>query len=138
MMRRIRCGWAVLSAGCRRGEFRGMIQFRDMMRQLREPSRDRSGHPVPVHVEVVTCDLAKNTGGQLLELDGVVLARHARRAGLDGDEPAAGTRRLAKRRLGKANEYAGGTLNLFLVASRQVRKVHARLITRFNHETVVY
>ena len=107
-----------------------MIQLKDALHQLENPPRDRSGNPVPAHIECVTCNETQGTGGELLTLDGVVLAKHsgqptgARRGGAAGSRPA--------------NEAHNGTRNFLLVASGEVRKVHVRLITLFNHETVVY
>ena len=110
-----------------------MIQLKQVLHHLTHPSRDRQGQPVPVHIEFVTCDEAKGTGGELVSLDGVVLAK------LTTTLPRAakaspGSAFFAKR----ANEWHNGTRNFYIVASKEVRKVHIRLITLFNHETVVY
>ena len=108
-----------------------MIQLKDVLHQLENPSRDRQGQPVPAHIEFVTCDEAKGIGGELVSLDGVVLAKLVTRL------PAAG--RPSAEFFGKrANQWHNGTRNFLVVSSKEVRKVHIRLITQFNHATVVY
>ena len=109
-----------------------MIQLKDVLHQLEKPSRDRQGQPVPVQIEFVTCDEKKGTGGELVSLDGVVLAK------LITDKlpkPGPKTSEFFGKR---ANEWHNGTRNFLIVSSKEVRKVHIRLITQFNRETVVY
>jgi hypothetical protein len=108
-----------------------MIQLKEVLHQLEHPSRDRQGQPVPVQVEFVTCDERNGTGGELISLDGVVLAKVVTKL------PKAG--RPKSEFFGKrANQWHNGTRNFYIVSSKQVRKVHIRLITQFNYETVVY
>ena len=108
-----------------------MIQLKEVLRQLEKPSRDRQGLPVPVQLEFVTCDEKIGTGGELVSLDGLVLAKLVTKLPKPG--------RPRSEFFGKrANQWHNGTRNFLIVSSKQVRKVHIRLITQFNHETVVY
>ncbi|MGI4870440.1 MAG: hypothetical protein ACRYFX_04590 [Janthinobacterium lividum] len=107
-----------------------MIQLKDALHHLEHPARDRQGHPVPAHIEFVTCDETKDTGGELVSLDAVVLAKLAR--------PSAAGRQAPRTSTKPANQFDNGTRNFLLVTSQEIRKVCVRLITQFNHETVVY
>ncbi|MGI4865442.1 MAG: hypothetical protein ACRYFZ_16080 [Janthinobacterium lividum] len=109
-----------------------MIQLKDVLHRLEKPSRDRQGQPVPVQIEFVTCDEKKGTGGELVSLDGVVLAKLTTSAAPKVGRPT--SEFFGKR----ANEWHNGTRNFYHVVSQQVRKVHIRLITQFNYATVVY
>ena len=110
-----------------------MIQLKDALHQLEYPARDGQGRPVPAHIEFVTCDETKGTGGELVSLDGVVLASLVPKSGAGRQAPASPAKPTRP-----AGKFHNGTRNFLIVASGLVRKVHVRLLTQVNHETIVY
>lgn len=77
-------------------------------------------------IEVITADRNKNTGGDILYFPKAKIFRK-KKQGFDGKTG------LTKRQ----NHFINSTRNL-LLPNNQIRKIHIRLITRFNGETVVY
>lgn len=85
----------------------------------------------PFSVEFVTCDVKRKKGGELIAVDGAVL----RRTTIDRAKESQPVSNATTSR--SANEYSNATRNL-LLANGQTRKIHIRLITKFNGQTVTY
>lgn len=86
----------------------------------------------PFSVEFVTCDLKRKRGGEIISVEGAVLMRTTTdRANEQQSKPTNATTTRS------ANEYENATRNL-LLPNNQVRKIHIRLITKFNGQSVTY
>ena len=107
-----------------------VIQLNDALKQME--ARDERRRPVPFSVEFCTCDEERGTGGELIRLDNVVLARDRdsrpkRQTGATIPTPAK-----------EASEWENATRNFYILDNEQIRKAHIRLITLFNNMEVVY
>ncbi|MGV3588601.1 MAG: hypothetical protein ACO1OF_16465 [Adhaeribacter sp.] len=110
-----------------------MILLKDALAQMEK--KDERNWPVPFTIEFVTADRERNTGGEVIRLEKVVLARDVKglkkktSAILDSTEPD---------RAANPNHWLNGTRNLYHTQSQQIRKCHIRLITKFNGQPVIY
>lgn len=98
---------------------------------LREMDRiDEKGNPVPFSIEFCTCDENRKTGGELIFLEGVVLARNVKKI----------PRYVRKESTPgkKANEWQSATRNILIPSSGEIRKCSIHLITMFNGKPTRY
>ncbi|UZR95937.1 hypothetical protein [Chondrinema litorale] len=96
---------------------------------LKEMERvDEKKRPVPFSICFVTADRIRKTGGKVIELPQVTLTKY------DKDLPRYARNSPGKR---KANHWHNATRNI-LLPNGQIRKLHIRLIVRFNQQTVIY
>jgi hypothetical protein len=88
----------------------------------------------PFSIAFVTCDQRKQTGGQLIEIEKAYKSGHIfpeERKRMQDIQPAS-------QMIGKApNHYQNSTRNLLIAKNSEIRKVHIRLIRKFNGKTVL-
>ena len=108
------------------------IPLRQVLREMEKT--DERGRPVPFHIEVCTCDEARDSGGELISYSAAVLARSVRRFRAASTTSTKGTSAPMR----PSNEWRNQTRNLSAVDSSEIRKACIWLITMFNHQTVVW
>jgi len=86
----------------------------------------------PFSIEFVTCDMKRKKGGEIISIDGAVL----RRTAVDREQEKQ-SNPINANPSRSANEYTNATRNL-LLPNGQTRKIHIRLITMFNGQSVTY
>lgn len=91
---------------------------------------DQKGRPVPFDIEFVSCNRTDKTGGELIRLEKVILAKNAKKR---KKVKAGGTGKSKP-----ANQWRNGVRNLLILSSNQIRKCRIRLITELNGHTIVY
>lgn len=88
----------------------------------------------PFSIAFITADRRKNTGGELIEVDKAYKSGyvdpHERRK-MQQLQPASDMIRKSP------NHYENSTRNIVITVNSQVRKVHIRLIRKFNGKTVL-
>ncbi len=88
-------------------------------------------------IRAVTLNKRQGTGGELLELEKVQLpAKEATLRPFDKIKAQGATLREPQGAAKHPNHGANGTINV-LLPNMQIRKVHLRLITRFNGMKVI-
>lgn len=102
-----------------------MLQLNDVLKQMEE--RDHRRRPVPFHVEFVTAD------GDLVSMENVVLAKSR-----TPEQTTAPAPRKHPGPARPANEWGNATRNIYQLDSQQIRKLHIRAITQFNHQDTIY
>lgn len=88
----------------------------------------------PFSISFVTADKRKNTGGEWIDIE------KAYKSGYVDPEARKQTNKLqpASDMINRApNHYQNSTRNIMIAANSDVRKVHLRLIRKFNGKTVV-
>ncbi len=106
-----------------------MIQLKEALLDMER--RDGRNRPVPFSIQFVTCDEHKDDGGDIIDLENVVLAKHA------GEAKPKAEPRAASAPARPANEWQNGTRNFYILESQQTRKVDIRLITMYNNQPVL-
>lgn len=110
-----------------------MIQVQEMLRQME--TLDHYGRPQPFSVVVCTHDTQRKTGGRILHLENMILAR------LDKPAPAPGApRRLRKTSAPQKPRSSAPdpqTRTLYNPISQEKITVNIRLITRYNNIIVI-
>jgi hypothetical protein len=94
--------------------------------------KDPNKIPVPFSISFCTADLKKKTGGEILTIEKAVLAKNQEGV----KETPAGI--VAPATTKKANHWDNETRNIMLLPSKNIRKVHIRLITKLNGQTVYW
>lgn len=97
-----------------------------------------NGKPVPFSIECISCDEAKDDGGDLMKFDKATLAFVSK----TGTRQFQHSRRLAELekldKQGKApNHVKNGTINI-KNESGSITKLHIWLITKFNGNKVIW
>lgn len=77
-------------------------------------------------LEYVSADKKRGTGGQLKVLTACMITRLGKTQSAPGADKIEPVRGKAPR------HYENGTLNIQILGTREVRKIHPRLITKFN------
>ncbi len=106
-----------------------MILLKDALQMMEE--RDHRNWPIPFSITFVTYDKERQTGGEIITLNNVVLAKNR----LVADKKATG-RTTSKN--APANQWQNATRNFYLLDSQQIRKANIRLLTHFNNQPIVY
>jgi len=101
-----------------------LIPLSEVLKQMERT--DAKGKPVPFDIAVCTYDRFRKKGGERLELKQVVVYRqkHVKKTPSDKTKIP--------------NHYENGTRNLLILSSGQIRKIHIRLIEKFNGKIVYY
>lgn len=85
----------------------------------------------PFHVTVVTCDVERNTGGQIIKFGPVTLNQPRRKK-------ASAHRRVKIFKPKKhRNNYDHNTRTIRILGTHQIRTIHVQLITEFNGEKII-
>lgn len=95
---------------------------------------DRQGKPIPFSVRVVEYNRQTKQGGRIVNYEGVTLTSADRKR--RDDPPAVAEADGGNSTKKSPNHYRNKTRNLVL-RNGEVRKIHIRLITRFNGHTVI-
>ncbi len=90
--------------------------------------------PVPFSIAYVTCDQMRNSGGEIMKLDNVMLSHNQHKAE-DFNFAAPDFGNPDKPR--KPRHYENATRNLIL-PNGKIRKFHIRLVLQFNGKKVFY
>ncbi len=93
--------------------------------------KDGTGKPVPFDIEFVKADRKKKTGGEIVALEKVVLSKNQ-----DKESPEAKSASEPGHK--SPNHWQNSTRNLKILSSNHIRKVHIRLITKFNGQKVFW
>lgn len=109
-----------------------MISLRDVL--LMMEAEDEQGYQIPFSLRFVTYDKQKQTGGEIIDAKKAVLLKSGkkdfeRKTGIRNKEDPDQIKK-------KPNHFKNRTRNIMLLPSKQIRKVHIYLITRFNDERV--
>jgi hypothetical protein len=101
-----------------------LIALADVMKLMRKV--DGKGIPVPFSLEVCTYNRFTREGGERLKMDNVILyqQKHVKKPVTD--------------RTKFPNHHDNGTRNVMFVSSGQIRKIHVRLIEKFNGKAVFH
>lgn len=103
------------------------------MEALRNMERtDHRNNPVPFSVQFVTADLSKKTGGEIIDLKGVVLPWAQKKKNKSTSQEPRNANSQGK----KPGHYKNRTRN-FLLPNGEIRKAHISLITKFNEQVVL-
>lgn len=94
---------------------------------------DERARPRPFSVEYVTCDLNRDTGGEIVYLNNVILTKHVDL--WQGKRRTQRQRRAAKGK--KSSLEENGTRNFYHTISGQIRQAHIRLITKYNNYEII-
>jgi hypothetical protein len=104
------------------------LHYSDLLKWL--DARDANSQPVPFTMKYVKADRKRRIGGAEVNVPQAVLYTMPRQS------KAASVATGAT--LKKPNHYDHDTVNIMLLPSRLIRKVHTRLITEFNNQPVYY
>jgi hypothetical protein len=112
------------------------IMLRDMYKYMHTPNE--AGMPVPFSLSYVKLDRKKHTGGNLKRVAQCVAtqvfdAPRATRA----QRKAAAQLKVQRLQARAPRHSVNGTFNVRLLPSGLIRKVHYRLVTRFNNKRVI-
>lgn len=109
-----------------------MIRLESVLREMEKV--DKRGNPVPFTIRFCTANLQANTGGEILELKGAVLAVKLKSIPPYVKNELQKEQELINKR--NANHWVNGTRNLW--HNNGYVKTHIRLITSFNNQEVIY
>lgn len=101
-----------------------LVALADVIKKMNEI--DGKGNPVPFNIEVCTLNRFTTKGGERLKMDNVILYKQKHVKKPSGDKTK------------MPNHYDNGTRNLMLLDSGEIRKIHIRLIEKFNGKAVFY
>jgi hypothetical protein len=99
-----------------------LISYADMIRQMNH--KDKDGTPTPFSLKVVTLDINRKTGGDILSIPAAIIDRQKAKA--------------QKANSRTPRHYENRTRNIKIVSSGEIRKIHPRLIIEFNNKTVFH
>ena len=105
------------------------IHFTDVLKWIE--ARDSFGKLLPFSLKYVKADVNRNSGGHEVAVPQAVL--YARPGG-SSDVSASASSDVVR----NPNHFDHDTINIMLLPSKQIRKVHTRLITSFNNQPVFY
>jgi len=91
---------------------------------------DHKGKPVPFDLVTYTADRHRRTGGERLELKGATLTWHNKKLPRQARE--------LRKHPGKSPSHWKNATRNILLPNGQIRKVHIRLIVRFDGKVVIY
>lgn len=97
------------------------------MREMR--NKDANGNPLPFSLEFVTCDVNRNTGGDIKRYAKAYLSG----AEVDRIDQA---EKIVKKRSGRQSHFKNATRNI-KTTDGELHKVHIFLMTKFNGKTVI-
>lgn len=103
-----------------------IIHLRDVLEEMEEGK--------PFSITYVTCDVNRNTGGDLMKLENVILSfqeKGAEKFGFESPEPN------ITEHTKRANHYVHASRNVLLQNGMR-RKFHFRLLLEFNGQKVFY
>jgi hypothetical protein len=92
---------------------------------------DAKGQLKPFSIEFVTADRNKKTGGEIIKVDKAVILKKMNYASSTSSVKAEPMNKK------KSNHWENSTRNI-LLPNGQKRKLHIRLITKFNGQAVIY
>jgi hypothetical protein len=106
-----------------------MIFLKDVLETMEQT--DKKNQLKPFSIVFVTADRNKKTGGDIIEIERATILKR-----LPGEKKAA--KPQANKSITKTpNHWDNSTRNI-LLPNGQKRKIHIRLITRFNNQPVIY
>lgn len=109
-----------------------MIRLKDVLADMEK--EDELGNPIPFSLKYVAYDREKQKGGHIIEIRNAVLLKSGKRElGKDPkhtDDPD----QIRK----NPHHWQNRTRNIVVLPSKQIRKVHIYLITRYNEQRVAY
>jgi hypothetical protein len=106
-----------------------MLFLKDVLEEMYKT--DVKGKPKPFSIEFVTADTNRMTGGDLIKIEKAVLLQK-------NDKKILGSTSEAKAKTRKnPNHWQNSTRNI-LLPNGEKRKLHIRLITKFNKQPVIY
>ena len=85
-------------------------------------------------ISFITCDVRKGTGGELIHVEKAVKANWLSPADLKKQAHLQPQSRILKK---DPRHFENSTRNIRLVSNSEIRKVHIRLIRKFNGKTVL-
>lgn len=116
----------------------GVIALREVYALIHTP--DEFGNPVPFSLNFVKLDKKKHTGGQLKRVVQCVAMQVFSSEGKK-KKPAGGQKVAVEDKSVMTpkppRHYVNGTFNIKILPSGLIRKVHYRLITRYNNKRVM-
>jgi hypothetical protein len=89
--------------------------------------KDEMGNPTPFSIVFCTADRKKNTGGEIITLDNIVLSRN---------QKVKDASKTGKKK--SQNHYANFTRNIKILSSGAIRKVHGHLIDSINGNKIYW
>lgn len=106
-----------------------MLRLKDALKLM--DRLDHRGQPIPFSVEFITANRTKDSGGEVYSLTGCILSKHNKQLPLhmrrvDG---FGGSKKPAS--------YENATRNI-QSPDGAIRKVHIRLIKKFNDQTIIW
>ena len=107
-----------------------MISLRDALNVMRAVDADEE--PVPFSLKVVEYNEQLGTGGGFFEVERAILTQSGKKSQKKGrfNEILLEKEKILK----NPNHFDNLTLNITLLPSRNIRKIHVHLITRINGE----
>jgi len=101
-----------------------LIALSDVLQQMNKV--DPKGMPIPFDLEVCTYNRFQKKGGERLSLKQVIIHKQKH------------VKKPVKDKTKIPNHYENSTRNVMIVSSGEIRKIHIRLIERFNGKAVFY
>lgn len=109
-----------------------MITLKEVLEKMDE--RDKFDNPIPFSITFCTYSRFKNTGGDRISIDEAVKVVGKRKDKTIIDNRNSGPKAISK----NPNHYKNHSRNIMIVSSKQIRKIHIRLIEKFNGLQVTY
>lgn len=109
-----------------------MITLKEVLEKMDE--RDAKGNPIPFDIVFCTYSRQQKKGGERITITNAVKVASAKK-----NQPIVDRRTAAIQAPSKnPHHYKNQTRNIMVLASQQIRKVHIRLIEKFNGQQVTW
>jgi len=109
-----------------------MITLKEVLELM--DKRDENGNPIPFSITFCTYSRQKKLGGERISIDKAVKVIGKRNEKTIVDKRTLATQAPYK----NPNHYRNHTRNIMIISSQQIRKIHIRLIEKFNGQQVTW